>query len=199
MLTSGHTPVPNAQQAFRSANKKLFRIVTRDRKDGYRFLVGHSFQLKRVDLTFPQIAKADSLEHVLANEWRYVTTELPRLMPHDLDRKERLLWLHAHFTQWHLQRTGMSGEKPGDATLHHGSSADTVVGAGGEDTDHEPALSLFTDHDDDSNHRAGRSDDDHSVRLPAAPPNALARTISGGLAEGSPRTRARKRISPGTW
>jgi hypothetical protein len=48
--------------------------------------------------TYYELAYANDLNQMREREWKYVTEQIPRLMPVDLDEKTRLVWIIAHIS-----------------------------------------------------------------------------------------------------
>lgn len=78
------------RRTWRDGKKLDYRIVTKEKVDGYR----------------TKVAVGMELEDFKKNEWKYITEELPKLIPLHLSPRERTLWLIAHFTSKALSERG---------------------------------------------------------------------------------------------
>lgn len=79
------------KKAFRSDDTFLYRIVTREKIEGFR----------------TKVAVGNDLDLLKTRQWSYLVNELPRLIPKELpiDSQQRMLWIMAHLTQLALGDT----------------------------------------------------------------------------------------------
>lgn len=94
------------KKAFQSAGKKMYRIETREKKNGYNY----------------EIANGDDLQEIRDHQWRYINQELPALVPEKMTGKDRIYWIISHFTQLALSG-GNNLTVPGDRSDDDASEA----------------------------------------------------------------------------